>query len=194
MFERFTRDARAVVTTAAAKGESAGAPRVDALHLLTAVVDPGPADTATPALDLLTAVDVEPTDIADRVAELRRHGGLSAVDRRVLRDLGIDVDTVVARVENQHGEGVLAEGTTVSPEGGTRRRRTRWHTPFGADAKRVLEASLEQARDVRDGRVGSEHVLSALAAVPGPAVDVLADVGACPERLHRELRCRRHAA
>ncbi|WP_253827644.1 Clp protease N-terminal domain-containing protein [Prauserella aidingensis] len=181
MFERFTKDARALVATATEHAESGDADRVDALHLLTAIVDPGPADTATPALDLLAAVDVAPADIVGRVAELRRHGGLSDVDRRVLRDLGIDVDTVVAHVENQHGEGVLAEGTTVSPEGGTRRRRTRWHTPFGSDAKRVLEASLEQARDIRDDRVGSEHVLPALATVAGPAADVLADAGASPE-------------
>ncbi|MCP2182297.1 Clp amino terminal domain-containing protein, pathogenicity island component [Prauserella alba] len=193
MFERFTKDARTLVTTAVGRAEADGAARVDALHLLGAVVEPG---SATGALDLLDAVDVAPSEIIDRVGELRRHAGLSDVDRRALRDLGIDVDVVVARAEDHHGEGALAVATGGGGPGDPRRRRrrSRWHVRFGQDAKRVLEVSLRQALDVRDGYVGSEHVLPALATVPGPAADVLLAAGASPDRLRRAMLQRRKAA
>ncbi|TWH21993.1 ClpA/ClpB-like protein [Prauserella rugosa] len=194
MFERFTKDARAVVEQAVSEAEASGAARVDTLHLLTAVVDAGHAEEGTGALGLLAAVDVAPADIAGRVVELRRHGGLSNVDRRALRDVGIDVDAIVARVEERHGEGAMAEPTPATGGIRGRRRRIRWHMPFGDGAKRVLQASLRQARDVRDNYIGSEHVLPALAAVPGPAADVLTDAGATPERLRRALLQRRLAA
>ncbi|MCR3720073.1 Clp amino terminal domain-containing protein, pathogenicity island component [Prauserella flava] len=190
MFERFTKDARSLVTTAVGWAEADDSARVDALHLLTAVVDSGRTAAGTGALDLLAAIDARPGVITDRVSELRRYGGLSEADRRALRDLGIDVDTVVARVEDRHGEGALAAGTADAGDPG--RRRNRWHLPFGDDAKRVLEASLREAQDVRDDAIGGEHILSALATVPGPAADVLAAVGASPDRLRRALLQRRN--
>lgn len=190
MFERFTKEARSLVTAAANDAEVGGAAEVDALHLLTAAVDAdrGPGE----ALGLLGAIDVTPADIAERVDGLRRRGGVSDADRSVLHGLGIDVDTIIARVEQEHGEGALAEVAPAAESRGAR-RRTRWRVPFGADAKRVLAGSLQQARDVRDDRIGGEHVLSALAAVPGPAGEVLSDAGAAPERLRRALLQRRPA-
>ncbi|OLT44231.1 hypothetical protein BJF85_20190 [Saccharomonospora sp. CUA-673] len=178
MFERFTKGAREAVSGAVAEAESTGAHRVDALHLLTAVA--GTADAAA----VLRALDISGAAVSDRVEELRRQGGLSDVDRHALSELGIDVDTVVARVEHEHGQGVLA--------GHPRRRR--WHTPFAGDAKRVLEASLHEALEIREKHIGAEHVLLALATVPGPAADVLVAAGVQPRRLHAVLRQRRQAA
>ncbi|MCP2237788.1 Clp amino terminal domain-containing protein, pathogenicity island component [Prauserella halophila] len=199
MFERFTKDARTLVTTAVHDAEADGAARVDTLHLLTAALDPTGTAGSTGALALLAALDVTPAEVAGGVDELRRHGGLSDTDRRALGDLGIDVDTIVARVEDRHGAGALADGPEGSTEPGARssrgrRTRNRWHMPFGDDAKRVLRASLRQALDVRDNDIGSEHMLQALAAVPGPAADVLAAAGVSAERLRGALLQRRRAA
>ncbi|MFC4001785.1 Clp protease N-terminal domain-containing protein [Prauserella oleivorans] len=167
MFERFTEEARTTVTEAVREADIQGAREVDPLHLLVAL-------TRFPdgaAARLLGAVGFGLDDLEAQVAHVRRRGGLTDADTQSLEQLGIDVDEVVARVEHEHGEGALARGHV---------RRTRKHVPFTGDAKRVLEQSLKEAMELRDDYIGGEHLLLALASLPGPAADVLTGLGADP--------------
>jgi ATP-dependent Clp protease ATP-binding subunit ClpA len=145
MFERFTDSARGVVRGAVGKGEDAGA--VAPEHLLLALLERPGTGTA-----VLADLDVDRDAVAEAVRERHRRGGLSRADAEALADLGIDVDAVVAAVEREHGPGAMA------PSGG----RRRFHTPFTAEAKRVLEQSLREALDLRDKHIGDEHILLAL--------------------------------
>ncbi|MEU3511301.1 Clp protease N-terminal domain-containing protein, partial [Streptomyces longwoodensis] len=74
MFERFTKDARDVVRGAAEHAERAGAPAVDAEHLLLALLDRGPsrASFALAALGVAGRGD----SVRDALDEARRRAGL----------------------------------------------------------------------------------------------------------------------
>jgi ATP-dependent Clp protease ATP-binding subunit ClpA len=69
-----------------------------------------------------------------------------------------------------------------------RDRSTRHHrgliTRFTREARRVVEAAVEEARALGHSRVGTEHLLLAAAAVdPSGSATALADAGATRERL-----------
>ncbi len=174
MFERFTKPARAVVTTAAEDAGKQGSTPVDAMNLLVALMRRG--DGA--AAELIGMQGIGPADVLDRAEHVRRRGGISDADARALERFGIDVDQVVNRVEQEHGAGAL-----VSTQ-----RRTRKHVPFGVDAKRTLERCLNEAGALGDRVIGEEHLLLALAGLPGPAADVLDSFGVEPHVLRTALR------
>ncbi|QNP61824.1 Clp protease N-terminal domain-containing protein [Streptomyces genisteinicus] len=168
MFERFTGEARAVVTGAVACCRTAGEPRVTDEHLLLALLgmEEGRAAFALRALGVADRRD----GLESALAAARRRGGMTAAQVRALAGLGVDVDRIVARVEEVHGEGALAAPAVT--------RRPRFgHLPFTREAKGVLERSLRIAVGRGDRAIGSEHLLLALAARPGVVAEVLADHG-----------------
>ncbi|MBK1784257.1 Clp protease N-terminal domain-containing protein [Prauserella cavernicola] len=174
MFERFTKDTRAVVTEAVREATRLRSPEIDPLHLLVAL-------TRFPrggAAALLDALDVALDDVRAQVERARRRGGVSETDAQALEGLGIDVDAIVAHVESEHGPGALTGGW----------RRTGGHIPFGSAAKRVLERTLRETVGLGQRTIGGEHLLTALAVVPGPAADVLAGQGLTPDLLRTALR------
>jgi ATP-dependent Clp protease ATP-binding subunit ClpA len=163
MFERFTRDARAVVVEAQERARESGSAQIDPLHLLTGLLRT-PSGTAQSLLD---GFGVAPGELAAELDRVRRRGGMSDTDAEALGEFGIDVEQIVDRIEQLHGEGVLA-GQVF---------RKRGHIPFSREAKKTLEQSLRQAVDIGDKHIGEEHLLLALTAKPGPAADVLAKRG-----------------
>ncbi|POX51386.1 Clp protease N-terminal domain-containing protein [Streptomyces sp. Ru72] len=167
MFERFTQDARAVVTGAVAHCERAGGQRVDEAHLLLALLESegGRAAFALAALGVAGRRDAIERDLA----EARRRGGLTRADADALSGLGIDLTEIVSRVEEAHGEGALAATHGVVRRSGRR--------PFSRGAKDVLTRSLRAALAHGDRRIGDEHLLLALTARPGVPSEVLADHG-----------------
>jgi hypothetical protein len=168
MFERFPKDARAVVTGAVEHCERAGDEQVDEGHFLLAVLDREGtrAAFALAALGLDKRRDALTRDLDDA----RRRGGLSRADADALAGLGIDLTEIVSRVEETHGEGALA----ASRAGGVRRSG---HRPFTRGAKDLLTQSLRIALTHGDRRIGDEHLLLALTARPGVPSEVLADHG-----------------
>jgi ATP-dependent Clp protease ATP-binding subunit ClpA len=76
--------------------------------------------------------------------------GLDAEDAEALALLGIDLDEVIGRIDRDLG------GVPGRPAYGRGRQR------FGSDAKKVLELSLREAVRLRDGFIGSEHLLLGL--------------------------------
>jgi ATP-dependent Clp protease ATP-binding subunit ClpA len=178
MFERFTEDARAVVTGATACAERADASTVTNEHLLLALLELEGARTgfAFRALGVMDRRD----SLEAALAESRRRGGMSKADEQALAGLGIDVGEIVARVEETHGAGALAGG----------RKGRRWwsgHRSFAREAKQTLEKSLRIALGRRDRTIGAEHILLALTAVPGVVAETLADHGATYATLERAM-------
>ncbi|MDH6225022.1 MULTISPECIES: Clp protease N-terminal domain-containing protein [Streptomyces] len=178
MFERFTKDARDVVTGAVEHAERSGAERVDEGHLLLSLLDRtgSRGSFALAALGLAERREA----VAGSLAAARRRGGLTGADAEALSGLGIDLDEIVSRVEAVHGAGALARRG-----GGTRRRSG--HRPFTRGAKGILEESLRGALAHRERRIGDEHLLLALACRPGIASGVLAEHGVTAESLERVL-------
>lgn len=179
MFERFTKDARAVVTGAVEHAEGAGAGSVDAEHLLLALLDRegSRASFALAALGLAEREDA----VRQALGEARRRAGLSQADAEALAGFGIDVSEIVARVEEAHGAGAMADD-----RGGPGRRPGR-RRPFGKGAKETLEKALRIAVARRDRHIGDEHILLALTVRPGVSGEVLADHGVTHESVTRVL-------
>ncbi|MFF8866778.1 Clp protease N-terminal domain-containing protein [Streptomyces sp. NPDC015139] len=187
MFERFTKDARAVVEGAFGHAQGEGARSVDAEHLLLAVLDRegSRASFALSALGL--AEGREPVRRA--VEEARRRAGLTRADTDALAGLGIDVSEIVARVEEAHGVGALAmsgAGKGASRTDGASRWGGR-RPGFGRTAKKVLEQSLRMAVGRGDRHIGDEHLLLALTVLPGAPAEVLADAGVTHASVTRVL-------
>ncbi|MFE6841179.1 Clp protease N-terminal domain-containing protein [Streptomyces sp. NPDC057686] len=174
MFERFTQDARNTVTGAVAEAHRVGAATVTEEHLLQALLDRG-------ALDPL---GVDRAAVTADLAAARRRGGMSRADEEALAGLGIDLTEIVSRVEEAHGEGVLASavprrrtlGSSLRSALGRPEPEGR-HVPFTQGAKKILEQSLRIALGRHDRHIATLHLLLALISRPGTAAEVLADHG-----------------
>ncbi|MEV0318619.1 Clp protease N-terminal domain-containing protein [Streptomyces sp. NPDC050658] len=185
MFERFTKDARAVVEGAVEHAEREEADSVDDGHMLLALLD-REASRASFALASLGAAGRRES-IERALGETRRRGGLSQADTEALAGLGVDVDAIVSRVEEAHGAGALAGGGKGGRGGGRVRRAFAGHRPFTREAKDTLEKSLRIATARRARTIGDEHILLALTVRPGPVGEVLADHGVTHESVERVL-------
>ena len=186
MFERFTKDARAVVLGAVGHAERLNAETVEEQHVLLALLDREASRASFALMSLGLSEHKESVERA--LAEARRRGGLSRADADALSGLGIDVSEIVSRVEEAHGEGALrADGK------GAGRGRGRWpaflgeHRPFAQGARDLLTESLRMALAQKDRYIGDEHLLLALAARPGVPAEVLADHGVTYASLRRVL-------
>ncbi|MEV5774386.1 Clp protease N-terminal domain-containing protein [Streptomyces antimycoticus] len=157
----------------------------------------------SPAAEVLTALGAHGrrASIERALAEVRRRGGITGADAEALAGLGIDVDEIVARVEEAHGVGALAAagstpGATPGPTAGSasaralRRGRRPPRRPFSREAKSVLERSLRIALARGDKYIGDEHLLLALTARPGIAAHVLADHDVTYIQVERALTAR----
>ncbi|WP_030672349.1 Clp protease N-terminal domain-containing protein [Streptomyces rimosus] len=169
MFERFTASARDAVRGATAYAVRPGPGTVGEGELLLALLD----GRGSPGAEALAALGVRErrASVERSVDEARRRGGLTAADAEALAGLGIDVAEVVSRVEQAHGAGALA--TSGRPA----RRGRSLRSPFGDEAKSVLERSLRVALGRGDKHIGDEHLLLAMVAKPGLAASVLAEHG-----------------
>ncbi|MEV5429896.1 Clp protease N-terminal domain-containing protein [Streptomyces sp. NPDC052701] len=179
MFERFTRDARAVVKGAIEHAEEGGARSVDPEHLVLALLDRQGSRGASALAALGLGERAE--SVRRALREARRRAGLSQAEADALAGLGIDVSEIVARVEEVHGIGAMS---------GDRKGKGWWpgrRVTFSRAAKEILERSLRVALARRDRHIGDEHLLMALTARPGVAAEVLADHGVTYESLTRVL-------
>ncbi|CAL9567222.1 peptidase [Streptomyces sp. R1] len=178
MFERFTKDARAVVQGAVEHAEAAGAGTVEPEHLLLALLD-REGSRASFALAALGAGEYQDA-VRQELRDARRRAGLSQAETEALAGLGIDVSEIVARVEEAHGVGAMS---------GDRKDRRWWsgHRSFSRGAKDVLEKALRVAVARRDRHIGDEHLLLALVLRPGVPAEVLAGHGVTHESLTRVL-------
>ncbi|HET6857049.1 MAG TPA: Clp protease N-terminal domain-containing protein [Streptomyces sp.] len=178
MFERFTKSARGVVEGAAVHAERVDAARVTEEHLLLALLDQEGTRSSFAFASL--GVAGRRDAVVGALEAARRRGGLSKADEEALAGIGIDVDGIVARVEETHGAGAMLGG-------GKRKRWWSGHRPFARGAKGVLEQSLRVALGRGDRFIGDEHLLLALTARPGVVADVLAEYGVTYASAERAL-------
>ncbi|MGW7303739.1 Clp protease N-terminal domain-containing protein [Streptomyces sp. NPDC054829] len=178
MFERFTKDARAVVKGAVEHAERTGASTVDTEHLLLALLD----REASRGSFVLAALGLTERreSVREALGEARSRAGLSRAEADALAGLGIDVAEIVARVEEVHGVGAMS---------GDLKDKGRWsgRRSFSRETKGVLERSLRIALAHRDRHIGDEHILLALTAFPGVPAEVLADHGVTNASVTRVL-------
>ncbi len=171
MFERFTRDARAVVISTQDLCQGIGADEVRPVHLLFALTEEG-----SGIRDLLAGHGITTDAVAECLgaAPPARRAPLTEHDAAALRSLGIDLDAIREAVERQFGEGALAEPTQdVSRDGGAAappdenhddewaahgRFKRGGHIPFGRGSKKVLELSLREAIRAGAREIRSEHI------------------------------------
>jgi len=185
MFERFTKDARAVVQGAVEQAERSGARSVDAEHILLALLD-REGSRASFALAALGVAGAERKEsLRQALADARRRAGLSQAEAEALAGLGIDVSEIIARVEEVHGVGAMSGDR----KGGSRGTGSRGlgRRPFERGAKDVLVRALRTALAHGDRHVGDEHLLLALTVLPGVPAEALADHGVTHESLSRVL-------
>ncbi|MXM69062.1 peptidase [Streptomyces sp. HUCO-GS316] len=171
MFERFTKDARAVVEGAVWHAEREGAERVEETHVLLSLLDREGSRGSFALASLGLPPGGRETLVRD-LAEARRRGGLSKADADALSGLGIDLAEIVSRVEEAHGEGALGAAGRGALFGGRSGRR-----PFSRGAKDLLTATLRVALARRERAIGEEHILLAMTLRPGVPAETLADHG-----------------
>lgn len=162
MFERFTKPARRVVDDAVTEAERERAPRVTGEHVMLALLG-----KQTRSAEILASVGLTREALLEAFGATRRRGGVTGAEADALLLLGIDVDAIVERVEQEHGVNALAE-----------RGRSRWgRIPFAKDARELLVRTLRQAVDRREREISDEHMLLALASGRGSTAQVLAEHG-----------------
>jgi ATP-dependent Clp protease ATP-binding subunit ClpA len=146
MLERFTRNARVAVTGAQEVAHRHRATEVRPAHLLESLAS----NEGTLAMQVLAGLGA-PGDEVRRVIRgfgSQYSGVLDAEDAEALRLLGIDLDDVIRRIDQD-----LNDGHGSSLKG---------HKRFSPESKKVLELSLREALRLGDGFIGTEHVLLGL--------------------------------
>ncbi|TDC80981.1 Clp protease [Micromonospora sp. KC606] len=191
MFERFTDRSRAAVHRAIEEARAAGRRPVGTEHLLLALL----ADGDALAGRVLAEAGADSTDLRARVARHTAQGasGLGEADAAALREIGIDLTAIVARIEESFGPDALREATPAP----RRRWGLRRHDDgrFSPRAKKVLELSLREALRLRHRHIGTEHILLGLLREGnGLAAVVLTEAGLHLDELRRRVEIAVRAA
>jgi ATP-dependent Clp protease ATP-binding subunit ClpA len=153
VFERFTTQARSVVTLAQQEARKLGRPNIGTQHLLLGIL--GAPDTAGALA--LEALGVGEPDVREDVRKLDRdRSTFSDQDADALRSVGIDLDEVRRTVEETFGPGALERAATA---GG---RSWSGHVPLTPGSKKALELALREAIHLGHRSIGTEHLLLGL--------------------------------
>jgi ATP-dependent Clp protease ATP-binding subunit ClpA len=164
MFERFTKEAGAVVERAQEEALAAGSTGVGAREMLLGVAG-GDGRGARVLAEHGATLEA-----------LRGRAATAALDGDALAAIGIDLDEIRRRAEASFGPGALERGRR--PRGG--------HVPISPDAKKALELSLREAVAAGDRDIGDAHVLLGILR-EGGANDLLRAVGVDPAALREAL-------
>lgn len=174
MLRRFTSTARTVVTRAVEEASLMGQPKVGTEHLLLALtaIDTGPARR------ILAEFGVNEPRVRGVVVGRgpAAAGVFSDEDAKALASVGIDLEEVLARIKDQLGD-------QPKPPSGRA-----WRTTMTPHAKKALQLSLREAIWLKDGSIGSEHILlGILRAGDGLACSVLDEIGVSRDELRRAV-------
>jgi ATP-dependent Clp protease ATP-binding subunit ClpA len=193
MFERFTPDSRQVVVDAQAFARRLGHRWIGTEHLLYAL-----AASQGETGEFLRGRDVTPQQVEQEFLRLIGPGH-DALDRDALATIGIDLDTVQARIEAVFGPDALAP-RAPQPRRWPRSRHQRCgpvtgHIPFTKRSKKCLELTVRQAHAIHDGSIGTEHLATALLGMPdGVPPRILAAIGVSGTDLRAEILDRHRQA
>lgn len=158
MFERFTTQARDTVVRARAEARGLGHGHIGTEHLLLALLRQG---TGVVHRVLSTTG----LDYQQALADVRRLAvkptALGEEDAAALRSIGIDLDAVLARMEESFGPEAL-EPPAPEPRRGLFGRRARPGSRFSPRARKVLELALREGIHLEHRALGAEHLLLGL--------------------------------
>jgi ATP-dependent Clp protease ATP-binding subunit ClpA len=149
MFERFTSEARQVVTRAQEEARALGHDYLGTEHLLLGALDDA-SSSGGRLLERWLTLEQARADVVELIGR-----GDPSLDADALALLGIDLDEVRKRVEATFGDGALAR----PPRCRGSARHTRCLTPR---AKKALELSLREALAAGDREIRTEHVILGL--------------------------------
>jgi ATP-dependent Clp protease ATP-binding subunit ClpA len=152
MFERFTSDARQVVAAAVAKATDRGDTKIRPGHLLAGLIV-----SAGVASRVLADLGVSESSAAD--IALGPAGGAPPGDAEALRSIGIDLDEIRRKAEQNFGAGALDRYLLMrkGPLGWSSDRAR-----LSAESKFALELSIREARALHHNYLGTEHLLLGL--------------------------------
>jgi len=181
MFERFTTGARETVLRARHEAHQRHT-QIGTEHLLLALL----ADEAGAVSQVLRGAGVEAADVHAALDRLVPGADrLGPGDAAALHSIGVDLQAVLARIEQSFGPDAVASALPPARRG-LRRRRRHLRTTFGPRAKKVLELSLREAVRLRSDGIGPEHLLLGLLREgDGLAARILVDAGLDLEDLRR---------
>ena len=195
MFERFTTAARETVVRARQEARELGPGPIGTQHLLLALASPD----AGVAHDVLSAAGLDPRLVRAEILRLvdppAQGRILGEEDAAALRAIGIDLDAVLARIEESFGPDALRPAVPTPKRemlwGGSRRGDQR----FTPRARKVLGLSLREAIRLQDRQIGTEHLLLGLIREgEGLAARILVDNGIALEDLRAAVLGRRARA
>ncbi|WBB81700.1 Clp protease [Micromonospora sp. WMMD882] len=186
MFERFTDRAREVVRQA--RREADREP-VGTHHLLLALL----ADRDALATRLLADAGVTGDDLRIRISRRLDQGAVPGEDDAdALRQIGIDLAAIEARIEESFGPGALRRPPPPRRDGWWRRSG---RGPFAPGSRKALELALREALRLRHRHIGTEHVLLGLLHEgDGLAARALHDAGVDLTDLRRRVETALRAA
>lgn len=187
MFERFTTEARQVVTRAQSEAQKLRHRHVGTEHLLLALLH---SDAGIPHTVLRDA-GVDPQRVRDDIARLVgcQTEVLDDADAAALQSIGIDLGAVRTRIEEVFGPGAL---DLPPPErrrwlGRGRRNGASGSPLLNPRSKKVLELGLREALHLGHRHFGPEHILLGLVREGnGLAARILTDAGLSLDDLRRQ--------
>jgi len=178
VLERFAEQARAVVADTMATAQAQGIPEVRAEHLLLAL---------TRVADGATATALSENGLDEALVSRVVHGPDRLVDdgdREALGALGIDVDDLIARLE----DGLGADALAPVPE---QVRRPR----FTKEAKKALEMAVRTTTSRHARTITTDDLLVGIVRAGSPGVDkVLAAAGTSESQVVESVTRLRGAA
>lgn len=181
MFERFTVQARAAVVRAQLEANQLLHPHIGTEHLLLALLA---AESGIPYA-VLSDAGVEAAEVREDIERLVGPSPkiLSDEDAAALRAIGIDLDTVLARIGDSVDPAARLPPCSMLRRGLLRRRRAP-RAGFTPRAKKVLGLALREALRLQHNYIGSEHILlGLLRESDGLAAEILDRRGVNPDRL-----------
>ncbi|HEY1570659.1 MAG TPA: Clp protease N-terminal domain-containing protein [Pseudonocardiaceae bacterium] len=173
MFERFTTAAREAVIRANAETRRLGHRDIGTGHLLLALLD----ERAGPVAEILRSAGLAEATVRAEVAKRVATPLFDPDDAAALQAVGIDLDTVLARINESFGPEAL----------GGRLRARRGGPHMDKAAKHSLQRALHAAATRRDRSLGAEHLLLGLLADDTTAAAILAAADVDPARLRADV-------
>lgn len=184
MFERFTDPARRSVALAQQEARRLRHDHLGTEHLLLGVLGVQGAAGARALERLGLGAEMVRADVA-RITGAGPER-LGADDAEALRTLGIELDEIRRRTEEQFGPGALEWPPTKCRDTDVRAPTQR--VPFTPRAKKVLELGLREAVHLRSGHVGTEHiVLGIVREGDGVAMRILHEHGASADAVREAI-------
>jgi ATP-dependent Clp protease ATP-binding subunit ClpA len=183
MFERFSTPARDVVVRARQEAQDLRHPRIGTEHLLLALLD----ERAGAAYTVLREAGMDRERV---LRDIHRLVGtpskiLSADDATALKSIGIDLDAVLARIEESFGSGVLDVPRPPTRRGLFGRKQEDDPSGFSPKAKKDIALALRETIRLGSNHIGPEHLLLGILRGDGLAVQILTEAGLSVDALRR---------